>query len=259
MLGQSFKQMLKNTGIFGVGVFVHHYGSKYLGELDEIRDRKRLASQNKLSTEEKLDKILEMATKTDSSVSNLEESFNNMSEIQVKSVEQSNRVSSDLNELKNWVSDFKKLGETIDSETTLSQESLNKLYGAVDTVSKGIDKLEKTITEILSSNSKNNFMPDIGISKIYEYLDSLTLLEESSLLHIFMFSIILLILTGIIGTLLSNEIVKYFNIEDKYPSISTFLKIRSKYQRYYLLWNVFSLFIICFMGIGVNLMVFVIR
>ena len=100
------------------------------------------------------------------------------------------------------------------------------------------------------------FLSYLNIFNIYDYLDSLTLLEESSLLHIFMFSIILLILTG---TLLSNEIIKYFNIEDKYPSISTFLKIRSKYQRYYLIWNVFSLFIICIMGIGVNLMIFVIR
>ena len=100
------------------------------------------------------------------------------------------------------------------------------------------------------------FLSYLNIFNIYDYLDSLTLLEESSLLHIFMFSIILLILTG---TLLSNEIIKYFNIEDKYPSISTFLKIRSKYQRYYLIWNVFSLFIICIMGIGVNLMIFFIR
>ena len=103
------------------------------------------------------------------------------------------------------------------------------------------------------------FLSYLNIFNIYDYLDSLTLLEESSLLHIFMFSIIFLILTGIIGTLLSNEIIKYFNIEDKYPSISTFLKIRSKYQRYYLIWNVFSLFIICIMCIGVNLMIFVIR
>ena len=100
------------------------------------------------------------------------------------------------------------------------------------------------------------FLSYLNIFNIYDYLDSLTLLEESSLLHIFMFLIILLILTG---TLLSNEIIKYFNIEDKYPSISTFLKIRSKYQRYYLIWNVFSLFIICIMGIGVNLMIFFIR
>ena len=100
------------------------------------------------------------------------------------------------------------------------------------------------------------FLSYLNIFNIYDYLDSLTLIEESSLMLIFMFSIILLILTG---TLLSNEIIKYFNIEDKYPSISTFLKIRSKYQRYYLIWNVFSLFIICIMGIGVNLMIFVIR
>ena len=53
------------------------------------------------------------------------------------------------------------------------------------------------------------FLSYLNIFNIYDYLDSLTLLEESSLLHIFIFSIILLILTG---TLLSNEIIKYFNI-----------------------------------------------
>ena len=90
------------------------------------------------------------------------------------------------------------------------------------------------------------FLSYLNIFNIYDYLDSLTLLEESSLLHIFMFSIILLILTGIIGTLLSNEIIKYFDLENKYPSLHTFLKIRSKLQRYYLIWNTVILFVLCF-------------
>ena len=100
------------------------------------------------------------------------------------------------------------------------------------------------------------FLSYLNIFNIYDYLDSLTLLEESSLLHIFMFSIILLILTGIIGTLLGNEIIKYFNIEDKYPSISTFLKIRSKYQRYYLIWCLLKLFLLSFVIIIFNLIIF---
>ena len=115
---------------------------------------------------------------------------------------------------------------------------------------------QKIISDLIGG--KSNFVSDCQtLNAIYEYLDSLSLLKESSLLHLVFFSLILLTLFSIIGILLSNEIIKYFKIEDKYPSISTFLKIRSKYQKYYLLWNVFTLFVICIMGIGINLLVFI--
>ena len=102
------------------------------------------------------------------------------------------------------------------------------------------------------------FLSYLNIFNIYDYLDSLTLLEESSLLHIFMFSIILLILTGIIGTFLSNEIIKYFDLENKFPSISGFLKLRAKFQKYYLSWNIFFLLILIIAAILLNIFIFIV-
>lgn len=104
----------------------------------------------------------------------------------------------------------------------------------------------------------NNLVSDIGdfINQIYNYLDSLTLLEESAFLHLIIFMILLLTVFNILGIFFGNEIIKYFDLENKYPKLYTFFKVRAMFQRYYLMWNIFVLFVVCIVGICINLLVF---
>nr|WVH38152.1 LAGLIDADG endonuclease [Poriella subacida] len=105
-------------------------------------------------------------------------------------------------------------------------------------------------------------LSDLNFQKFYKYLDSLTLLQESSLLHIIMFIVIFTTVFNILGVLLGNEMVRYFNLEERFPLPSNrggfYFKLRTKFQRYYLIWNVFILFIICIVGVGINILLFVV-
>jgi hypothetical protein len=94
-------------------------------------------------------------------------------------------------------------------------------------------------------------------SKFYRYLDSLTLLQEVSLLHICMFSVLILTVFNILSVLFGNEILRFFKLEKRFPRLSVFFRIRATLQRYYLMWNVFILFVFCLFGIGINLLLFI--
>ena len=91
---------------------------------------------------------------------------------------------------------------------------------------------------------------------LINYLDSLTLIQEGGLFHIMIFSTILVIIFDILGIFFGNEIIKYFNIENKFPSLSNFFKLRAELQRYYLMWNITILFVLSIGALGINILVF---
>ena len=91
---------------------------------------------------------------------------------------------------------------------------------------------------------------------LINYLDSLTLLQEGGLFHIIIFSTILVIIFDILGIFFGNEIIKYFKLEERFPRLGIFFRLRLKFQRYYLTWNILILFLVCFTGIYVNLLLY---
>ena len=112
-----------------------------------------------------------------------------------------------------------------------------------------------------------NFFKDIisgksgGISYIFniyndfiKYLDSLTLLQESALLHMLMFTYIICTLFTIIGVFFGNELINYLDLENKNRYLSSFLKIRARLQRYYLIWTIFMLFVVSLAGLFLDIL-----
>ena len=107
----------------------------------------------------------------------------------------------------------------------------------------------------LLENLFNN-PPKPDLQGLYDYLDTLTLLEESALIHICIFMLILSCLVSIISILFGNEIIKFFKLEERFPRLELFFKLRTKFQRYYLIWNIFIIVFVCLLAIFLNLLVF---
>lgn len=118
-----------------------------------------------------------------------------------------------------------------------------------------IKKVEKIINKYISNDGTNKFLPDFNV--LYEYLDTLSLLQVSAFLHIIIFLILILTLVNIVASLFGNEIIKFFNLENKYPKLDKFFKLRAQFQKYYLMWNVSLMFIVCICSIGINLIVLI--
>ena len=71
------------------------------------------------------------------------------------------------------------------------------------------------------------------------------------------FLLLMLTILNILAIFFGNEIIKYFNLESKFPSLASFFKLRTKFQKYYLLWNIFIFFVVCFIGIFINIIIFI--
>lgn len=142
----------------------------------------------------------------------------------------------------------------IESSYTKSQEVTDGLKVQVQEAVKQAEKLRESVnkTDVSAVEKKeltnltdnlNNILDGIdksGINLPFEwndlsnYLNNLSLLDESAILHILLFLILLLTALNILAIMFGNDIVKYLNLENKYPSLSNLLKLRNKLQRYYL-------------------------
>jgi len=58
-----------------------------------------------------------------------------------------------------------------------------------------------------------------------------------------------------LSAVLGNEIINYFKLEEKFPKLTAFLRLRLKFQKYYLTLNFSLIFLLIFASIQINLLV----
>ena len=139
-----------------------------------------------------------------------------------------------------------------------AQLSHQELSDKLDNIQNSVDKVHEAIKSIpsLNSNSNNKLIFDFNLDSFYSYLDSLTLAQELALIHILFAILYLLIAFEFVSIFFGNELINYFDLENKYPKLKTFFKLRATYQRYYLIWCLLKLFLLCFILIIFNLIIF---
>ena len=160
-------------------------------------------------------------------------------------------------------SKFIDIMDKLDSFKFITSLSLRDILSdKLDNIQNSVDKVNEAITSLPSSNSNNNnklnfdFNFDFNIDSYYNYLDTLTLSEELALIHILCAILYLFIAFEFVSIFFGNELINYFDLENKYPKLKTFFKLRATYQRYYLIWCLLKLFLLCFILIIFNLIIF---
>jgi hypothetical protein len=226
MMKNIFKQ-LQNLGLFASGIVSHHYGSKLLDYKENFEESKIQAERDaKLEEMAKDLKILKdncsnISNKNDSLMQNTELSIDNISSLQKQLKIAEEKSKSVLDYLNKFNSN---------SDLSSNKENLHKEVTDMLSVT---DKINKLLDGFSDKGKGNNFMSNLN--GLYGYLNNMSLLEEASLLHILLFLVIMFTVFNILIALFSNEIIKYFDLEKKYPSLDAFFKLRIKFQRYYLI------------------------
>ena len=260
-----FYQVLKTTAIAATAVVTYPYGGKALDRLDEYRDRlKQQKSTSTDTTGVNIDtadlstantkevsntEIMDRLSSVQNNVEKLKNTIKNLKDSDKTLLNNNNEVVETMKRVSNDVDRFNE-AETMVNQSSSSSETKAFVKESISNVKDSTDELIELLSKILKGGKggdKYNISDyKLEIDNLYNYLDSLSLLQESVVLNILIFTAILLTIFSIIGIYLSNEIIKYFDLENKYPSLHTFLKIRSKLQRYYLIWNTVILFVLCF-------------
>jgi hypothetical protein len=110
----------------------------------------------------------------------------------------------------------------------------------------------KTINEIIDLVSKrNNFISDSSFINTFKklledwnnFISSLSIEQLGALAHFLATFLVLWCVFSIAIIVYSDILIKYFKLEEKYPKIAKFIKIRRMFQQFYLFFN-FSLIII---------------
>jgi len=86
----------------------------------------------------------------------------------------------------------------------------------------------------------------------------LNTLEIGAIVHISGSLFILFSLVSIISIIFGDELLLYFNLENKYPKLARFIQIRRKFRYYYLIWNFLLIILVLLTIIYVNLLIFLV-
>lgn len=253
----SLRSKLKTTGTFLTGVVGHHYVSKlleYKQEMSASKDAelKEIAAREDM---EILHRKLEALQRTSDNV------VDNITKLADKKI--SNEILSELSTKVDY--GFKQCStvkELFDSRgpDSMTLDAYRVAYKAADACERANRELHdyiKNLTDFHNgkSNLVSNFNLDSFLDSFYEYLNSLGLLELSALFHLGVLTMICIFSFNILSAILGNEIINYFKLEERFPKLAGILKLRLKFQRYYLILNFSLIFIFCIASILINLLV----
>jgi hypothetical protein len=95
-----------------------------------------------------------------------------------------------------------------------------------------LDEIVKTFSNIKGSGSSSNYIFDI-INLYSDFLNTLTVVQKGALGHLLAAIFLLFCFTTIITIFYGETLIKYFEIEKRFPKIARFIEIRRKFQQYY--------------------------
>jgi hypothetical protein len=127
----------------------------------------------------------------------------------------------------------------------------NDLSDIIDLVTKTSSKYwnDFNITDIF-----NNIQVIIKSYKLY--LNTLSLEQLGALAHILTATTLLFFIWSLVSIYFADYFLNYLKIEEKYPKLSKFMKIRRKFQNYYFILNSIIIFIGLIIIIYMNLLIF---
>ena len=70
-----------------------------------------------------------------------------------------------------------------------------------------------------------------------------------------MLVVIAILSFNVLSAVLGNEIINYFKLEENFPKLAAFLRLRLKFQKYYLTLSFSLIFLLIFASIQINLLV----
>ena len=115
----------------------------------------------------------------------------------------------------------------------------------------------KKIIDSINGNGSNKLVSDFNLEFFYEYLNSLNILEVSALYHILMLLSIGINIFNVLSAILGNEIIKYFKLEENFPKLAIILRLRLKFQKYYLILSFSLIFLVIIVSILIDLLILI--
>lgn len=162
-----------------------------------------------------------------------------------------NKMVEDMETLKAQNAKNQALLENIHTQNTELKEQNNVLITKNETL---LAKQQESNIDTPKKLISSNFDITSVIEDIHNYLDTLTLLQESAVIHLIFSFLLIFNAFGMLAIFFGNELIKYLDLSKKYPKLTYFLEVRNKFQRFFLLWDILLMFSICGFCIFIDLL-----
>lgn len=122
----------------------------------------------------------------------------------------------------------------------------------------GREEILDLLLKIKGSGS-SNFTESITqlILEFQDLITSLSLIQKLTLINILTGVLILNCLLTLIAVFYGESLISYFNIEQKFPRLTKFIKLRSKFQQFYFFVNSIIIIIALVIMIYANYLMFI--
>lgn len=250
----NIKNKLVSAGTFLAGVVGHHYVSKLLDYKTEMAAFNRKDSELKAIVEQQNMEVLQ--NKLDSIQQTNQSLVENVTKLADKHVPEAQLSAINI-KLEFGAKHCTTVKEILDKgPENMNLDFYRLAYRAADACERANRDAHEAVKGLVDSlNGKSNLVSNFNLDSFYGYLNSLGLLELSALYHLIVLTLICIILFNILSVVLGNEIIKYFNLEERFPKLAVFLRLRLKFQRYYLILSFSLIYIICIASILINILV----
>ena len=216
-------------------------GPIFIGAISIDSYRRQLRSDGVINSSTVLEK--------DNALKVLKEYQDKNFEEQIKNENLRNTVVSNVSELK----ELKKNQTELENKyNNASNEEMKKYY------KKELEKTDDKLNNIIDKLGNLKFV-NFKLDEIYKLFANLTLDQLVSLFNLAIDLSLSFSIFNIINIFLGEHLIKYFNLENKYPKIAYFIRLRIKLNSHlktaYLIWFV----IIFLIGILGNIYMFILR
>jgi hypothetical protein len=229
-------------GTFLSGVVGHHYIGKILDYKNEMAASKDM-EMRAISEAENMEIVL---NKLDSIIKQNEYLSKNVETLLDKHVPES-QLSIFFCQKKIEINELLEIGgnqckivkEILDKDPdNINLDIYQAAYRAAVRCDRANSDANEAVKKLIETiNGNNNLVSDFNLEDFYKYLNSLNLIELSALYHIIVLALIAILSINVLSAVLGNEIINYFKLEENFPKLAAFLRLRLNFQRYYLILN----------------------
>ena len=99
---------------------------------------------------------------------------------------------------------------------------------------------------------KGSLFPADFLENLIDNFSSLNGLGQLVVPSLLSKSIILICTISIVYTIFGDYLINRFNLEEKNPSLSKIIRLRTKFQKYYLISNITIIILMCLVQITIN-------
>jgi len=212
--------------------------NKHEAKYEELNNKYTSLLENNLNKLENEREILEESNNLRKDVEILEQKLRNSIEIKRELQTKYSENSGDIS-----------INEKI-QEVENTSEEIHHMYESVN--NKFDSFINKINTLLNNSDNKSQYL-----DSLQSFFDGLNFVQNLAIVHISGSMVIFFSLINIISVFYGDKLIRFFDLENKFPKISKFIQIRRKFQQYYLLMNIGLIFIILLIITYINIIVFI--